>query len=673
MRIPLLHADFERGSYTKIAKALRKIWPLGDQSLMKAQNSLAIVLGYNNLHHAQREATESFCVPEGSLSMQRIANTVAWHMFIDYDIDLLLAQTLVSKLHLNELAVTAITLEEKMRRTVEDAAKKGFLYDETWDYMNHREPWPEQTPRLLRKGVPAYTWAIYPDRTVFLWSKLVAQIEMLPEDFAEDLRHEGKLGDNSDADDSFIVDSLMPAARQPLLNALASGALNAAIRGQQPWQVKWIVTRQAEVLGCCIVAEKLGGMVPRVFDTDGNDAYAALANLLCGDSVPAAVLKAETPVAEPVWLIDRRRLEQLKDGHGSDLLNTLGHHDQWPTTINLYRGQRGCRLAGLAEFSERGQSYLAMTLFDSQEQQRTLREEPIFETFSLAMGLINEVGSQTGLPAVGNRWHDEVEHMLSARKADVEAVTGTGAGMDTLATAVLAAVDSSDLAAFANQAIHECLPLRNEGDTEDNEDLVSERQSALSLAKDLGATVRASMPRLSSYSDVSLGYMALVAKGEYPGSRHQRLVDAPTATDWDAQSRLLAVMLVYETLSDREVSWTALTCAIAPVLGLGNGSGGWSKDQVSSWYQSACAVERHQQDAQRQLRNVEDWRAIEAAVEQGRARGEFLRTGDPIPVKRPKSAREALTELYSMPKSAGIPGTLATQDLSCMQGVLGKN
>jgi hypothetical protein len=666
MRIPLLHGDFEHGSYTKIAKALRKAWPLGNQSLMQAQNALAVVLGYNSLHDAQREATASFLVPDGSLSIEKMAHSVAWRMFIRYGIDLLTARTLVSKLHLTELAVAGISVEEKMRRAAEDAGKKGFFRDEMWDHMNYREPWPEQTPRLLGKGIPPYKWAVFPDRNVFLWSKLVSQIEMLPEDFVEDLRQAGKLGTGPDSVESFMMSAFMPAACQSLTDALANGSLNTALQ----WQVKWIVTQQAEVLGCCIVADKLGGMIPRVFDPEGDEVYAAMANLICGDAVPETVFHAaNTLVSEPIWLVDRDRLHKLKEVQGTELLKNLWHRDQWPSTIELYRGNAGFRLAGLASFSERGQSYLATTVFDAQEQQRMLREEPLFETFPLDAGLLEETGAEMGVPALGNRWHDAVERMLSRRQSDAEAVMGTPAGVDTLITAVLATIDASKLDAFVAQAINECLPVRYEDDTEDNEDLVSDRQHALSLAEHLGNSVIAGMPALQPYVAVSLGYMLLVANGEYPGSRHQGMVDAPTAIDWNSQSRLLAAILIYEPLSARQMSRLALSCAIAQILGLGHGT--WTSEQIGTWYQSACAVESRLKYAQKQLEGVDEWRNIELQVEAVRAQGEFLRMGDPIPVTKPKSGAERLSELYSMARSASFSFTIAKQDLSSMKRVLG--
>lgn len=668
MRIPLLHADFEHGSYTKIAKALRKVWPLGDHSLMQAQNALAVMLGYNSLHDAQHEAVASFAVPDGTLSMEKLSNGVAWRLFVRYGIDLLQARALTSKLHLTELAVARISVEEKTRQAIKNAGKKGFFYDEMWDLMNYREPWPEQTPRLVDKGLPPYRWTIFPDRNVLLWSKLVSQIEMLPEDFVADLRQAGKLESGSDAVESFVMNSLVPAASQPLTDALANGALTTAMQ----WQVRWIVNQQAEVLGCCIVAGRLGGMIPRLFDPDGRDVYEALANLMCGDAIPeAAALEADTLVAEPVWLIDRDSLQKLKDGQGSDLSKSLRHHDQWPSSIELYRGRSGCRLTGLAEFSERGQSYIATAMFDVKEQQRMLSEEPVFETFTLDTRLLDEVGAERGIPALGNRWHDAVRLMLSERQADTETAMRTPAGVDKLMTAALAICDASNLDAFVAQSIDECLPLRYEGDTEDHADLVSERLGFVSLAEHLGNAVVASMPGLLPYSALSLGHMLLVANGEYPGSRYQGMVDAPTPTDWGSQSRLLAALLIYELVSDHQVSPLALSCATAPVLGLGDGM--WSKDKIGMWYRSACAVESRLDEAEKQLKEVNEWRAIEIEVERVRARGEFLRMGDPIPVKKPKSSAEALRELYAKSRSARFSAPIANQDqdLSGMKEAIG--
>jgi hypothetical protein len=149
MRIPLLHADFEHGSYTKISKALRKVWPIGDLSLMQSQNVLGVLLHYNGLHDAQREATESFAIEDGSVSMAEVTSSVVKQMFLRYGIEPVSGRELVSKLHLDELAVARISAEVVMRRMLVDATvqnlnsietgspavAKVFFHDEAWSLL----------------------------------------------------------------------------------------------------------------------------------------------------------------------------------------------------------------------------------------------------------------------------------------------------------------------------------------------------------------------------------------------------------------------------------------------------------------------------------------------------------------------------------------------------------
>lgn len=61
-RIPLSASDFSEGSYTKVAKFFMKQWPDAQSrpSLSRAQNLLAQILGYRDLHDAQRSAVHSF-------------------------------------------------------------------------------------------------------------------------------------------------------------------------------------------------------------------------------------------------------------------------------------------------------------------------------------------------------------------------------------------------------------------------------------------------------------------------------------------------------------------------------------------------------------------------------------------------------------------------------------
>lgn len=268
MRVPLLHADFEHGSFTRIAKTLPKHWPLGEQSLMQAQDLLAVLLGYNSQHHARREATADFSIPEGSVSLPQVGNAIAWRMFVRYGIDPLRGQRVVSCLYLVELAASRVSFEAAMQRATEKALGQSLIYDEAWDLMSRCDLWPESTPALLCNGLPPYKWAVYPDRSVFIWSLFLEQLEMLPEDHGKSLREAYGLGDEPDAVHAFIVRAFVPAACKPLATALADGLLPDTSKDLQ-WQVRWIVTATSDVLGCCILAENLGAMIPRVFPADG--------------------------------------------------------------------------------------------------------------------------------------------------------------------------------------------------------------------------------------------------------------------------------------------------------------------------------------------------------------------------------------------------------------------
>lgn len=186
MRIPLLHADFEHGSYTKIAKALRKVWPLGDLSLMQSQNVLGVLLGYNGQHDAQREATESFAIPEGSVRMAEVTSSVVKRMFLRYGIDPVSGRGLVPGLHLDELAVSDISGEQVLRRMLRSAAEQNLGSIETSDPATAQLFYDEfsllrsNDPLVVKlrqiEGVPNATYLVRGEQ-VFVFDKLVELVE----------------------------------------------------------------------------------------------------------------------------------------------------------------------------------------------------------------------------------------------------------------------------------------------------------------------------------------------------------------------------------------------------------------------------------------------------------------------------------------------------------------
>lgn len=188
MRIPLLHADFEHGSYTKIAKALRKAWPVGGLSLMQSQNALAIVFGYNSQHDARREALETFPLQDGSLSMKAVESSVVRQLFLRYGIDPLSGRAIVERLHLDELAVASISAEATMRRLVEAAVQEGtggvetkdpstarIVVDEAGYYFGRSNDTLREVLREV-EGIPNATYVVRGER-VFVFAKLVQLVD----------------------------------------------------------------------------------------------------------------------------------------------------------------------------------------------------------------------------------------------------------------------------------------------------------------------------------------------------------------------------------------------------------------------------------------------------------------------------------------------------------------
>lgn len=71
MPIPLKHADFSEGSFTGVAKYLKRHWPDGEISLARARELLANCLGYDNVHEAEKSSKEVETRP--SLAQGRLA------------------------------------------------------------------------------------------------------------------------------------------------------------------------------------------------------------------------------------------------------------------------------------------------------------------------------------------------------------------------------------------------------------------------------------------------------------------------------------------------------------------------------------------------------------------------------------------------------------------------
>jgi len=223
VRIPISKGDLDQGRFTKIARALQKQWKADSLSLMQSQNFLAGLLGYRNLHDLQ-----AYAVPDiaqlseeerpGRLSRTAIVNAVAWQLFRRHQVSLAAATDFAAALHLNELAVDAITTDAMTERIFarERVLGRHLVLDEAHYYLNR--PWSEKTPTAIDAGLPAYRIAVLPDRRVFTWSALESLLEKLPAGYLKDLSEEPKYQayrDEEDLNRHFIREELFPLACEP--------------------------------------------------------------------------------------------------------------------------------------------------------------------------------------------------------------------------------------------------------------------------------------------------------------------------------------------------------------------------------------------------------------------------------------------------------------------------
>ncbi|WP_284077061.1 hypothetical protein [Herbaspirillum aquaticum] len=500
MRIPLLHADFERGTFTKIAKALRKLLEPHALSLMQSQEALALLLGYRNLHDAQKEASSE--VPSSFLSLAsdytelRAVQAVVWRLFVHYGMSIVKGRDLVPKLHLDLLSVNVQRMElqrERDRRYRE----KGIFLDEFGSFAAYAEPWPNQTPALLEAGIPGFKWAIMPDRTVFLWHRLVEQIEILPANYLDDLDGARRLPDASDPETAFVVNSLAPAAYLPLTEALAGHEPMAA--GSAQWSIKWLVGVGLEPIGRVIVADKLGALVPRVFDVNGVDIFDALADLLCGDivtsdAVPAGILESNADV----YLLDSFEWTRMSSGQSADAL-LMDRRNRLPASITLVTDGRRFYVQSDHRFREHGQEYLATRIFNLQSQLDLIRHEELFRFVQLPGGLEARMADAPVFPAGGSEWYEDVTTALAAQHArNMERFASPETVRDL--TEAVDLISVSQLSEFVEEQINLDLPLRYPDSTEVDEDLEADRSRAVHHMESLGDEAKRTLPGLERFS-----------------------------------------------------------------------------------------------------------------------------------------------------------------------------
>ncbi|MFP3637460.1 hypothetical protein [Paraburkholderia sp. SIMBA_054] len=273
MRMPLLRADFERGSFTKIAKALRKAWSLDDLSLMQSQDTLAILFGYHSAHDARREAQPSFPADFGSPIMKDLTTAIAKRLFLRYEIDPLAARQIASRLHLGELAVSDISAESKMMSLLRDAMSRetgaitttdGGVARVFLDEAGYHAGRPNDSLREILRNVEDIPNAVYQVRgdKVFVFDKLVQLADALGMKASEpefsDLSR--RLIDKAcvTAQDAVTHWKIVPSPYE--IEAIAGGAF--AIR-HRPFKARLPgVYASEEAMHAALVTLLMGGIVP---------------------------------------------------------------------------------------------------------------------------------------------------------------------------------------------------------------------------------------------------------------------------------------------------------------------------------------------------------------------------------------------------------------------------
>ena len=303
MRIPVTHSDLEQGRLTKISRALQKLWPLGNLSLMQSQNTLSGLLGYRNHHDLQAHAVASIPVPDGGKRLSRadLVHSVAWQAFRRHGVNIAQANEMASKLHLDTLDIDANTSESAIMGLSEQMYSQGrlLIMDEAHHLLDAH--WNPKTPQILDANVPGYEFAVLANRQVFQWSRLETLLGLLPQDCLARLRDEPKyaaLADDGELEKRFLADEISPDSLQPLRQATKESALRPDMTAPV-----WLFDATGQCLGRVIHHKALAGIIPRVYGIADDSIFDDIGTMLCGEIVASEPAQAPQEGDAPVYML----------------------------------------------------------------------------------------------------------------------------------------------------------------------------------------------------------------------------------------------------------------------------------------------------------------------------------------------------------------------------------
>lgn len=673
MRIPVTQSDLNQGRLTKIARALQKALPNEKLGLMRAQNALAVLLGYRDLHDLQSCTTQP-APAKTQLSRFSINTAVGWKLFRHHGADLNTAANLAAKLHLQMLDVDAATPEASFERTQKEYQARGQLlvHDEFWDYAN--PSWNEKTPVLLDARIPGYSYAVLPNKTVFRWSLLEDLLSRLPADFQDDLTEEPRykhLSDGKALEMAFITQELYPQACTSLLNTAKVAQILPA-----GFKIMWIFADGGDYMGECIGRvlhnEALGGIIPVIYPKDTDDIFEAVGQLLCGKPITARVQEAAPSDAH----VYKYRFgfggydlaKDIRPGYGEDKVKA-SHMDRLPDHIRVRFVDGRPVLLGRT-FVENGQTYL--------RNQNWMVEADV--PAHILSGAVAEWGlqseyltSEDAIPTLARKLSDTASSCRKELFEDARDALQGQQGIANLVNLFFEIVSAADFDAYCDTLIDEDLPLRGEDDTQDREDLIEDRATEVGRMTWNGVEIKKACSTLAPLKDSSLGYILLLANGEYPGARHSSWVYPPKDGDFEGLARLMLGLVLHAVCcaSHRKspslpMDSDALGYVVNRVL-----QGVATRDGVFDEYAKVNRFCKRLDDQAKFLQGIQKWRDAEVAMQDVRARGEFLYVGSPVGREKPKG----LADLYSMARSAGFAPMLVEQKLSDFEsaGITGSN
>lgn len=675
MRIPVTQSDLEQGRLTKISRALQKLWPLGSLSLMQSQNTLSGLLGYRNHHDLQANAVTS--IPESEagkrLSRADLVHSVAWQAFRRHGINFALANEMASKLHLDTLDIDANTSEAAYMRLSEQMSLQGrfLIMDEAHELLG--DHWNPKTPQILDADVPGYEFAVLADRQVFRWSRLEALLGMLPQDCLARLRDEPKyaaFADDGELEKRFLVDELYPDSLQPLRQATKESALRPDMTAPV-----WLFDAAGHCLGRVIHHKGLAGIIPRLYGIDDDAIFDDIGTMLCGEIVASEPAPAAQEVDAPVFMLS------LGDGYDlaadirrSQSLNGEKSDKPDPRYLDLVRGvtwrqgNGGPVLIG-ARFTEGGQDFVrARTWLKPSDTPRHLLPPEVVPASIRQSADVGYSDSRDALPEAAYALQKLTRERIKDLGMAAVSEFSSAPGLEALLQRLLAAAEPAAFDRFCDAAINEYLPLRYEDDTEDNPDLISEREDELRNLTWLGEQTLLAAPGLAPYKPTSIAFVLMLAEGEYPGSRYRYNVSAPVPGKNKAIGHLHAYMLLVaacQTLGlpapEKTVDAHLVVYAAQLVL-----SGALTVESLPTACRQMMGFLDKLTAQEKDVEELKSWRYREKKRADVRAVGRYLYVGKDIPREKPEGIEGMFRR---MRKWSGNP-VQVTQSIADLQGTL---